>query len=347
MRKIWLLAMLCTPAALMRADFTYSETTQMTGGSMAAMMRAMGPLAGRAREPQASTHIVKGNRMATISRDTATIIDLDKETITNIDHSRKQYSVTSFADMQQRIQRAQQTAKGRAKENSNGDVQTNFKVSAKATGQTKTIQGLSAKEMVVTITTEFADAQSGQSGAMQFVTDSWLAPLPGYEEVREFYKKMGAKIGAAFGSGMPQVTQMNMSQPGLTKGMEEMAKEMQKLDGIPVESVTKMGGPGSANASAAPPPDNRSGACSADSPSQQSTVSGALAGALGGFGGFGGGKRDKSQSQSDCAPSSNAGGASSYLMETTTALSGFSSGPADASKFEIPAGYKMVEAPGR
>jgi hypothetical protein len=32
-------------------------------------------------------------------------------------------------------------------------------------------------------------------------------------------------------------------------------------------------------------------------------------------------------------------------MEMTTELSGFSSGAVDASKFEVPAGFKQVESP--
>src|SRR5258708_3228425 len=99
MRKFSLVALLCSSAVLMRADFSYTETTQMTGGSLAAMMQSLGPLAGRAREPIVSTHAVKGNRMATSTRDNISVIDLDKETITNIDMGRKQYSVTTFADM--------------------------------------------------------------------------------------------------------------------------------------------------------------------------------------------------------------------------------------------------------
>jgi hypothetical protein len=366
MRKLLLVTLLCSSAVLMRADFTYTETTQMTGGSLAAMMQSLGPLAGRAREPIVSTHIVKGNRMATISRDTVSITDLDKETITTIDNGKKQYTVMTFAEMKQRMQEGMQRMQGRQKGKDGEDVQANFKVSAKATGQTKTVQGLTAKEMVITMTMEMADAKSGQAGTMDFVTDSWVAPLPGYDEVREFHKRMAVKMGAMFGSGMQQIAQMNAGQANMGKGMEEIAKEMQKLDGIPVESTVKMGGAGNRNAAAPPPPppSSNAGTCSADAPSQQpqkssQTPAGALAGALGGrLGGFGGlGRRPKedqpapaqTQSQSGCTPAPAAGGAaaSGALMEMTTTLTSFSPASADNTKFEIPAGYKQVERRGR
>jgi len=325
----------------------------------------LGPLAGKAREPIVATHIVKGNRKVTITRNTVTIIDLDKETITTIDNDKKQYSVMTFAEMKQRMEEGVQRMQGRQKGKNGEDVQTNFKISAKATGQSKTIQGLTAKEMVLTMTTEFADAKSGQSGAMDMVTDSWVAPLPGYEEVREFNKKLGAKMGAAFGSGMQQLGMMGAGQANMGQSMEELAKEMQKMDGIPVESLVKMGPAGTMTASSSTSPPNTSGnagGCSADSSSQQpqssqqsQSAAGALAGALGGrFGGFGRNKKaaqpePAAQSQPGCnaAPAAGGNAAGGSLMEMTMTLTSFSPAPADASKFEIPAGYKQVEERGR
>jgi hypothetical protein len=362
MRKISFAVLVCSSAVLMRADFSYTETTQMTGGSLAAMMQSLGPLGGRAREPIVSTHIVKGNRMTSITRDTVSVIDLDRETITNIDTARKQYSVMTFAEMKQRMEEGMQRMQGRQKGKNGEDVQANFKVSAKATGKTKIVQGLTAKQVVITMTMEAADAKSGQSGAMDMVTESWVAPLPGYDEVREFQKRMAVKMGAMFGSGMQQMAQMSMGQPGMAKGMEEIAKEMQKVDGMPVESTVKMGVSGNANASAAAPPPapGSAGGC-ADAPSQQTQASqssagglaGALAGRLGGFGGLGRRKKEEqpapAETSSGCAatPAGANGAAAGSLMEMTMTLTAYSSAAADPTKFEIPAGFKQVEGRGR
>lgn len=336
--------------ALLRADFTYQETSQMTGGSLMAMMNALGPLARQSREPIVSTHIIKGNRMATVTKDRTTIMDLDKETVTTIDNAKKTYTVVTFEQMKQMMEQAQERMA--ARKGGQGEGQMNFKVSAKATGQTKTVQGLNAKEMVIDMAMEATDAKSGQAGAMNITTDAWYAPVPGYDEVKAFHQKMAVKMGYIFGSGMGQIAQMGMGQPNMQKGMEEVAKELSKVDGVPVESLVKMGGSaalgaGGDAAASQPPPQQQQ--------QQQQSQGGGLAGAaLGRLGGFGGLGRRKNNDQQQQAPpnqtSGQAGGqapTSATLMEMTMSLTSFSPGVADASKFEIPAGYKQVEPDAR
>ena len=354
-RALWVLS-LCAGCATMRADFTYQETTQMTGGSMLAIMRAAGPFARQAREPIVSTHIIKGNRMATVTKDHVTVMDLDKETVTTIDLAKKTYSVMTFAEMKQMLEDAQQRlqkAKTEKGDNSKDpQIQASFKVSAKATGQTKSVQGLTAKEVLITMDIQGTDQQTGRSGGMSISTDTWMAPVPGYEEVKAFHQKMAVKMGYAFGSNLQQIGQMGMGRPEVSKGFEEVAKEMAKLDGVPVQSVVKMGGSGDA------PPD-AGAAQSQQRPQQQqqqqadSPGAAAAAAALGRLGGFGGlGRKKKTddqpppqQASSDQPPAS--GSSSASLMETTTEMTSFSSAPADASKFEIPAGFKQVQPDAR
>lgn len=334
MKKYIFALLLCGSAALVRADFTYQETTQMTGGSMMAMMRALGPLARGARDPIVSTHIVKGNRMATITKDRVSVIDLDKESITTIDNAKKTYSVMTFAEMKQAMEDAAKRMQGRRKNDKGEDVQAQFKISAKATGQTKTLQGLSAKEMLITMAMEGKNATTGESGAMEITTDAWYAPVPGYGEVKEFHKKMALKLGSTFGSGMQQMAQMAAMQGGqsnMGEGMEQVAKELAKIDGVPVESIVKMGASGAsaagASSSAKPQPEEKE----SGSPS----IAGA---ALGRLGGFGRRKKDD-QPKEDATPQQGSG----TLMEMTMTLTSFTSGPADVSKFEVPAGYKQTE----
>src|ERR1700734_3920325 len=100
------LAVLACASASLHADFTYTETTQITGGSMVAMMKMAGTFSKQARqagEPIVSTVAIKGNRMAHINPDHTEIIDLDAETITNIDTLKKQYTVMTFEQMRQQI----------------------------------------------------------------------------------------------------------------------------------------------------------------------------------------------------------------------------------------------------
>src|SRR5580693_7902260 len=86
----------CLPAGLM-ADFSYDQTTKVTGGALAGMMKFAGAFSKTAREPLPSTVAVKGNRMVTGNKDRASVIDLDAETVTEINFQRKTYSVVTFA----------------------------------------------------------------------------------------------------------------------------------------------------------------------------------------------------------------------------------------------------------
>jgi hypothetical protein len=243
MRKLFVTGVVFLCGATLRADFTYQQTSQMTGGTLFQMMSALGPLARQAREPIVITTIVKGNRMARITKDNINIVDLDKETITEIDTAKKTYSVVTFVQMKQAMEdavaRVQDARNQHGKQAAdNPSVETSFKVDAKATGRTKTISGLEAKEAVLTMTMEATNTDTAQSGALSIVSDSWMADVAGYEEVKQFQRKMGEKMGYLFGSGMASLGQM---RPETLKGFEEVAKEMAKAEGVPVESTMKMG----------------------------------------------------------------------------------------------------------
>ena len=348
MRKLLSCLILLSAGATLRADFTYQETTQMTGGALLTMMRFGGPFTKQAREPILSTHMIQGNRMVTMTKDRSTVIDLDKESITTIDLGKKTYSVMTFAEMKQTMEDARQRMEQRRSQNPpSGDpnVEADFKVSAKATGQSKTIQGLNAKEMLITMAVEGTNTKTGESGAMTITTDTWMANVPGYDEVKNFHKRMAEKMGYLFGSDMAQ---MGMMRPDVGKGFEQVAKEMGKLDGVPVESLIKIGG--TANSA----PDSSSGSeqrsqqqqqqQQASTPATPGAALGRLAGGLGGFGGFGRKKKSDDQQQPAAdQPQQGSSSASGTLIETTTALTSYASGPVDASKFEVPAGFKQVQ----
>ena len=105
MRKVARLASLAALAAApLLADFTYQETSTITGGAVMSMMKVVGVFSKQAREPIVSTVSVKGNRMLHKSNTHATVIDLDSQTITSIDFQKKQYSVMTFEEMKQALE---------------------------------------------------------------------------------------------------------------------------------------------------------------------------------------------------------------------------------------------------
>ncbi len=317
------------------ADFSYERTTKITGGAMAGMMKFAGALSKQAREPMQSTIAVKGNRMATVSKERASIIDLDAETITEISFARKTYTVMTFAEMKQMMEQMAQRAKDAPKQQSEqqpSNVDTDFKLEVKETGQAKEIAGLQTKEVILTMRMDATDQQTGNKGSMVVTNDMWLAPeVAGYEEIREFHKKMAAKMNWSPDSGMGGLM---ASRPDMARAMANLGKEVSKMQGVPVLSLTKMtteGQPGAAQPAA--------GTTDAQTTQQQSKPTpfgDALAGRFGGF-------RKKKQQDSSAAPADSSPGS---LMESTTEMSGFSSAPVDPAKFQIPARFKKVDRRG-
>jgi hypothetical protein len=317
----------CWSVAL-RADFSYQQTSKITGGALAGAMKVVGVFSKQAREPVESTVIVKGDRMATISPQSASIIDLQKETVTQIDFHRKTYSVMTFAqlaDLMKQMDEQMKSEKGKPVQN------LTFKASVRRTGETKSVGGVDTHEAILKIEMIGTDEKTGEPvTAMVITTDMWLAkPVAGYEEIRDFHRRMAQKLSWAPNMGM-------MSQPGMARGMAELGKEMSKLDGMPILQLVSMGGPESGQAAgqpeAAPQPTPQA---------QEEKPSGGMLGRLAGgrFGGFGH-KKNQDQDQQQQGPPPGGG----VLMEMTTELSGFSTDAVDASKFEIPAGFKEVEA---
>jgi hypothetical protein len=339
------------------ADFSYDQSSKITGGMMAGMMKVAGVFSKQAREPIRSSVLVKGDRMANVMTKNIQVIDLSRETFTDIDLDKKTYSVITFADFQRAMQ---EMARKMADKNSGADW--DFNASVKNTGATRSINGLNAREAVMTLEMKARDQKSGQAGSMFVVTDMWLAPtVSGYDEVKNFYVRMAQKMSWSPMGGLGP-----MMQPQMLKGFAEAYKEMSKLEGIPVLQVIRMGGSPEMAAASASADGQQAQQPAPPAPSAGEVAGGAAAGAaagrtgrlgsaIGGIGGFGGfGRRKKTeeqqapaaQQQPEAAPQQNAaGGAPGMLMEVTSELANFSSAAVDAAKFDVPAGFKQVQHP--
>ena len=337
LRQTFLAASVCCVASTAAfADFSYDQNVKMTGGAMAGMMKIAGAFSKAARDPMSSTVMVKGDRMAHIGANHISVIDLKSETITDVDPVKKTYSVITFADMAKAMQQMADKMAEKGKEQKTG---MNFKASLKETGEKKVISGFNTKEVVLTIEMEATDQKSGNKGAMTVVSDMWLAPqIPGYEEVKDFYKRMGTKLAWTPGSSA-----MGMQSGDMMKGMGQLAKESAKLEGVPVLQIMKMGVAGdgagmpqSGNVEkprqAAPP-----------LPTAGEVAASAIAGHFG-LGGFGKKKKpaEEQPAQTATAPEQSSDSSGS-LMEMTTESTNFSTASIDASRFDVPAGFKKVE----
>lgn len=338
------------PSAL-HADFSYTETTQITGGALIGMMKMAGAFSKQARqagEPIVSTVMIQGNRMVRSNAMQTEIVDLDRETITTIDHTRKQYTTMTFEQMRQQIDAAIKKGKEQqgVDQSAPADTDLSFEVKVRNTGATKDVAGVSASESILTMAMDATDKKSGQKGSLAITNDMWLAPeVAGYDEVREFQKRFAAKLGTVFSQSLNPA--MFASQPGAGKAMADMVKEMSKLKGIPVLQVMRMGTTANGDplpaASEGPLPASTSPVVPSAGEVAKDSAASAITSSLGlgGLGGFG--RKKKVAEPPPAASGDSAAQGPAVLVESNTQMSGFSQASIDASKFAIPAGYKQVE----
>ena len=221
-------------AGFLPADVTFTQTTKFEGGTLVDMMQKMAsnPIMSRmgnmqqAFQDQTYDVYVKGNKMARWGKMNSMIYDLDAGTITTLDTTRQTYRTSTFDEMQQRAEEMEQ----RMNRGKGGDVDFDVKVSS--TGQTRDIDGATAKEMLIVMTAKQASSQ----GQMKVISHVWLLPYSSAsKEVVDFERKLGAKYASAFASGGP-------GMGAASKGINAAMKEAMKQDGYPAVTETEISG---------------------------------------------------------------------------------------------------------
>jgi hypothetical protein len=327
--------------------------------SMLKMASAFSSQARKAGDPIASTIYLKDNRLANVSPDNIQIIDLDKETMTHIDVLKRTYTVMTFQQMKEQMEKARaQMEKEQAKhptstapaaEPDSNDVKMSYDVKVRKTGAEKQVSGLSTSEAIMTMTMNGTDQKTQQTGSIAITNDMWLAPeIPGYDQVRDFYSRLALKMGPMMAGVGMDLSKMLAQNPGAGKALTDMGKEMQKIQGVPVMQIMRMGmttnGQPLPAASEAPlPPDNSPAMPSAGDVAKQSAAS-VLTSHLP-FGGFGHKKQNDPppSNQNTDQNSKTPPPTSAILMESQTTTTNFSSSPVDPSHFEVPAGFKQIQ----
>jgi hypothetical protein len=223
--RIGLVAALAAGCAL--ADVTFDQNMKFTGGSMVELMKRMAnnPMLGRqgsnlaaAFQDQKFTVYIKGAKMARVGNITSSITDLDAGTMTVINNERRTYTTQTFDEMRQRMEEMQQRmSHGQGA----GDLQ--FDVKVDKTGQTRTINGKTAIDTVLTLTAK----SGGANGQMVVKVDAWVIEADeAMHEVRDYYRRLSQKFAYAF-AGSP-----GMGSAGA--GINAAYRELMKLDGYPV-----------------------------------------------------------------------------------------------------------------
>jgi hypothetical protein len=317
------------------ADFQYTETSKITGGAAVGAMKFVGVFSKDARQATqgtTSTISFKGNKMRREdSLGQIEIIDLDGRRITQIDTKKKTYSTMTFDEMRARMEEARKkAAEDQAKRNKEKPSQVKIVPKIQITPGTgsKKLLDYNAKEMKVRVDMEMTSDDpkaKGQTANMWVNSDSFIAPVKGYDEVKHFYQRMAKELdwvpGAVLGAN-----------PQIAPAMVEYRKSAATLSGMPLLSLVSVGMAGQPGAQP-----------QASSDDQKQSSGNPITHGIGGL--FGKKKKkDDDAQQNDKSANSAPAGTPGSLMDTTTEVTSVSTSAVSASLFQVPEGYKEVQA---
>jgi hypothetical protein len=322
----------------LHADFKFDQSAEVTGGVMKGAMKMAGKFSKEAKMPIVTTTVFKGERMAQINPNDIVVTDVGEQTITTVIPDKEEYSVVTFEQMREYLKKM--SAKANKKKQDQQAPEMDFSVTVEKTDNERQIANQTAKETRYKVAVRGKDPQSGQSGAMDMLLQTWgVEPVKGYEEVREFYTEYGKKLNWMPGSALAMFSQ---SSPDAQQGMADMYEELANTDSMPLLQVVSMGSGDMTQ------PASESEGNSANPPAPEEMAQ-ALKKSLGGFGGFGRKKKNKQQEAQQQTVKAEGepqtGQASSKLMEMTITFSGHSNAVvSDDLVDNKPAGYKLVKS---
>jgi hypothetical protein len=231
-----------TFAAALRADVKTREkmTFKVEG--------FLGRFVSTPKDGVTSTVAVKGNRMARLNDSTGQIIDLTEEKIYDLDIKKKEYKVTTFAEMKQRLAEARANMEKQARdmpqqeknELEQAGKQLEFTVDVRETGQRKTIAGHDTREVVLAIIGHEKDKTVEESGGFIMTNTMWLGPrVAAMDEIGAFHMRyFQAVYGEAFAMDPQQTAGLAAMFPSFGKMAQQMQDEGRKLEGTPLQSST-------------------------------------------------------------------------------------------------------------
>lgn len=221
---------------------TREKVTFKLEGFLGRMMNVFGGSA--AKDGVTSTVAVKGDRLSRISDTTGQIVDLAEQKVYDLDVKKKEYRVTTFAELRRRLQEAREKAEKEAKnrpaeeksEIEQAGKEIEFEIDVKETGQQKTIAGFQTREAVLTITGREKGKKLEESGGFIMTNDLWLAPkIAALDEIVAFeLKYFQAVYGEALGMDPQQTAALAAMFPSFQKMAAEMQSEGKKLQGTPL-----------------------------------------------------------------------------------------------------------------
>jgi hypothetical protein len=256
MQKWCVLVVICVAATAgsVNADVKTRDKTQVKFEGM--LGRMVGMFGGKAAKDGVLTnHAVKGDRKIELMGDAnGRIIDLKEEKVYELDLKKKTYEVTTFADLRRRMQEAREQAEKAQREapkeerpqDDSGKParEMEFDFDVKETGQTRTIAGHNAREVIMTVVMREKGKTLEESGGVVLTSNSWMGPaIPAMKEFAEFEMRYWKAIAPeAAGISPEQMAAVMAMYPLLGKAMERMKAEGTKLEGTPLASTVTFEG---------------------------------------------------------------------------------------------------------
>lgn len=267
-----ILALVAITGTATLADVKTQQRTQLKFEGM--LGRIAGLAGGGAAADGMTSHVaVKGSRKADLNDRTGRIVDLSEEKVYDIDVRKKEYRVTTFAELREQWNQAKADAEKRAKETpaeeregaAQSGQQLEVTVDVKETGATKSIAGHQAKQVIVTLTAFEKGKALEESGGMILTNDVWVAPrVAALDEIGQFEMKF---VKAIYGDDFTAAAQSMAAALAMYPGLQDMLKQMETrlraLDGTTMATTMKVETVKSAEAmkqSSAPPSGGLGGA---------------------------------------------------------------------------------------
>jgi hypothetical protein len=268
-RALLAVLLLLASTAPARADFKYTETSQVTGGALIGVVKFASVFASgdnkkqeqQALQPTTTTHYVKGNRLRTDNAEgTAQIIDLDGRRVIAIDLNKMIYALATFDEIKAAAEQAQQSAQQQAQLNPQQQQQMqdaqlkiaptvhvtpgsgNRVILDQPTNETKVQMDLAMQATATGPNAPPPGQPNSATATYSMNMDTFVAPsVTGYQEFAQFYRRMGQEVA------WMKLPTMNVKiDPRAAQGMSELQKNSDALKGFPLLSYVSMtlGAPG-------------------------------------------------------------------------------------------------------
>jgi hypothetical protein len=249
-----LIAACALPLPLFAQGVVVHSTVDMNFfGSLGGIVSMAARMGGANMHDNPSTTSVSGHKLRVESNNSATIIDADAGRLTHIDNKAKTYSSMTFAEMSAAMEQARASAQQSAAKSKTeqakdpnapkGDVNVKYKVAVDRPGEHQKIAGYDAERVFITITLEGEATPQGekteQVGSMVFLLDQWMSKdVPQIAAMQEFQRAYAQKVGQSFRAQAEGLSAAFSTDPRIKDGFAAAAKELAKVPGIAMRSVT-------------------------------------------------------------------------------------------------------------